>query len=193
MRKLETRRGTLFSAHKMVQNQTVDQSQFLESLIKKYSKPLVRYATGILRDTESAKEVVQDCFLKVHQQSSTELKIPSWLYREVRFRCIDLWRKRRKVEPINPGSEPVSDQPSPLDGLEARQNLEYLIKHIEQLPLRDQEILRLKYGEGLSYQQIGEVMDLTASNVGFILFQAVKAVRDATGSVDQGMAKKYGE
>lgn len=173
----------------------MDQGQNLESLIKKYSKPLVRYATGILKDAEAAKEVVQECFLKVLQQNQNDIKIPGWLYREVRNRSIDIWRKRRKSEPLKEEMENQlsSDHPNPLEGLEARQNMEYLLKQISRLSTRDQEVLRLKYGEGLTYQQIAEVMNLTATNVGFILFQAVKTIREAAAVPDTGLARKHGE
>lgn len=172
----------------------MDQGQWLEALIKKYSKPLVRYASGILKDAEAAKEVVQECFLKLLQQNQNEVKIPGWLYREVRNRSIDIWRRRRKTEPLKEEMENQlsSDHPNPLEGLEARQNMEFLLSQIKQLSKRDQEVLRLKYGEGLTYQQIADVMDLTATNVGFILFQAVKKLRESSLELP-GLEKKYGE
>jgi RNA polymerase sigma-70 factor (ECF subfamily) len=37
--------------------------------------------------------------------------------------------------------------------------------------------VRLKFQHGLSYKEIGAVLNLTATNVGFILHTALKAVR----------------
>ena len=45
------------------------------------------------------------------------------------------------------------------------------------LPDRDQELLRLKFQEGLSYKQISAVTDLSVSNVGFILHKALRRLR----------------
>lgn len=173
----------------MSQTLDVDQRQWLESLIKKYSKPLIRYATGILKDAEVAKEVVQECFLKCLQQNQTQIQIPGWLYREVRNRAIDIWRKHRKTESLSEESQNNlrSDLPNPLEGLEARQDMQHLVQQIEKLSPRDQEVVRLKYAEGLTYQQIADVLDLTATNVGFILFQALKKIRE--GSVVLGAAE----
>lgn len=152
----------------------------LAALIKQYSKPLIGYASSIVKDVESAKEIVQDCFLKVFPYPLREIKIPGWLYREVRNRSIDLWRHRRKIEGLTVEAEEnlISDHPHPLEGLEVLQDLEILSKNVKKLTAREQEILRLKYGEELSYEQIGETLGLTATNVGYILCQALKSLRE---------------
>lgn len=167
----------------------------LAALIKQYSKPLIRYASSILKDVELAKEIVQECFLKVFAHSLSEIKIPGWLYREVRNRSIDLWRSRRKIEGLAAEDEEnlISEHPDPLQGLEVRENVEVMAGHVKSLSARDQELLRLKYGEGLSYEQIGEAMGLSATNVGYILCQAMKTLRQSVNASNDGTAKKYGE
>lgn len=166
----------------------------LSVLIKQYSKPLIRYAAGIVKDLETAKEVVQDCFIKVFAFNRSEIKIPGWLYREVRNRSIDIWRRQRKFTGLEQNDEEnlISDHPNPLEGLEARQNMEAVAGFVQSLPARDQEILRLKYAEGLSYEQIGETLGLTATNVGYILCQAVKRLREVSRPGGETV-KKYGE
>jgi len=158
----------------------------LAVLIEKYSKPLIRYATGILKDVESAKDIVQDCFLKVFPLPLGEIRIPGWLYREVRNRSIDLWRHRRKIEGLAPEAEENlrSEHPDPLEGLEAQAGSRLLATHLEGLSKRDQEVLRLKYGEDLSYEQIGEALGLTATNVGYILCQALKSLRQSASAAE---------
>ncbi|MGE0529453.1 MAG: RNA polymerase sigma factor [Bdellovibrionales bacterium] len=167
----------------------------LAALIRQYSKPLIRYANSILKDVETAKEVVQECFLKVFAYQTNEIRIPGWLYREVRNRSIDIWRHRRKINTLEPETEEnlISGHPNPLEGLEVRQDLEVVVKHVRTLSARDQEVLRLKYGEGLSYEQIGEALGLTATNVGYILCQAIKHLRESAVVPGEGTAKKYGE
>jgi RNA polymerase sigma-70 factor (ECF subfamily) len=49
---------------------------------------------------------------------------------------------------------------------------------IETLTDQQQEVLRLRLKDGLSYQQIAEVTNLSASNVGYHLHQAVTALRN---------------
>lgn len=173
----------------------MDQVQWLESLIKQYSKALIRYAFNILKDVEAAKDVVQECFLKLMQQDQSKVQIPGWLYRETRNRSIDIWRKRRKVDALKEEDEEKlsSDGPNPLEGLELKMDSENLMNEISKLSKRDQEILRLKYTEGLSYQQIAEAMDLTATNVGFILSQVLKNIRESMGQSRERAERKHGE
>lgn len=50
------------------------------------------------------------------------------------------------------------------------------------LPDKQQEVLRLRFQGGLSYQEIGHVMDLTVSHVGVLLHTAIKTIRDRLGN-----------
>ncbi len=47
------------------------------------------------------------------------------------------------------------------------------------LPLREQEILDLKFVAGLSNVQVAEATGLTPSNVGVIVFRALRKLRAA--------------
>ena len=49
---------------------------------------------------------------------------------------------------------------------------------LETLPLRQREVVHLKFSEGLSYKQIGAVCDTSVSNVGFLLHTALKTLRE---------------
>ena len=48
---------------------------------------------------------------------------------------------------------------------------------METLPPREQEIVRLKFQNNLSYREIAEVLELTSTNVGFILHTAMRKLR----------------
>lgn len=180
----------------------MDQSQWVEFLIKRYSQPLIRYVTSILKDKEAAKEIVQEAYLTLLEKNQDEVRgyVQAWLYRECRNRAIDLWRKRRKVEPLGENEEEILSfaDSDPLRDLELQRDVHRLRGEIGKLPARHQEALWLKYKDGLSYKEIAEVLGISASNVGFILLEAVKALREAAAVVEQNAIKvppkrKYGE
>lgn len=65
----------------------------------------------------------------------------------------------------------------PSDRLEKNEQLERVQTQIRSLPERQQEILRLRLHDGLSYKQIAEVTGLTVTNVGYILHQTLAGLR----------------
>jgi RNA polymerase sigma-70 factor (ECF subfamily) len=151
-----------------------------------------------LKDTEAAKDVTQECFLKLLQikEEIPQEKIQAWLYRECRCRAIDLWRKTRRLDRLDAQDEQALGfaDSNPLQKLEIQRDLTQMHASIARLSARHREVLFLKYKEGLSYKEIAEVMGLTATNVGFILHEAMTALREGVGTEqDPGMKRKYGE
>ena len=52
-----------------------------------------------------------------------------------------------------------------------------VLRLIDQLPHNQQEVVRLKFQNGFSYQEISRITSLSVTNVGFILHTAIKALR----------------
>ena len=142
-----------------------------------YEGPLVRYAFRILGDLEAARDMVQDCFLSLcrQRQADVEDHVAEWLFAVCRNRALDL--RRKKPMATFDTTDLVSRVPGPTADLERREERTEMNGRIGALPERDQELLRLKFQEGLSYKQISTVTDLSVSNVGFILHKALRRLR----------------
>ncbi len=56
---------------------------------------------------------------------------------------------------------------------------EAFFRALEDLPPRQQEVVRLRLEGGLSYRDVAEVMETTTSNVGVLLHNAVKRLQKA--------------
>ena len=56
---------------------------------------------------------------------------------------------------------------------------------IARLPTREQEVLSLRLGQGLSYKQIALITDLSVSHVGVILHEAVTKLRAAMAGTNR--------
>ena len=67
----------------------------------------------------------------------------------------------------------------PGERLSQKEQLDQLREQIAGLPERQQEILRLRLQEGLSYKQCAEVTGLSVTNVGYLLHQAVSTLRES--------------
>ena len=154
---------------------------WIDAAIEQYEGPLLRYAQHFVFDLESARDVVQDTFLKLCKQSESEMrpKLAKWLYTVCRNRAIDVCRKesRMKVAPEeqldNQLLTQAVDSISPTVGLEKVETAEGLFQQVSRLPDQQQEVLRLKFHGGLTYKEIAEVTGLSSSHVGVILHTAI--------------------
>jgi RNA polymerase sigma factor (sigma-70 family) len=151
-----------------------------------------------MKDKEAAKEVVQECFLKVLQLPNEvpREQIQAWLYRECRNRAIDSWRKQRRMDRLDDKNEEALgfSNSNPLVDLETHRDLREMHEAIAKLSVKHREALFLKYKDDLSYKQIAEIMGLTPTNVGFILHEAMNHLREAKEALESGKPKRtYGE
>lgn len=164
----------------------MNKSEWIEKLMQQYSKPMIRYAAAILKDTEAAREVVQECFLNLLEEpdGTVHLHLQGWLFRQCRNRAIDVWRKRQRQEPLDDTNDLPDFSSDPYKQLEQNRSLTVLQREVEKLSPRHQEVVWLKYHEGLSYKQISEIMGTSPSNVGFLLYEAVHRLRESAGLAD---------
>ena len=72
-------------------------------------------------------------------------------------------------------------QPMPFERLEQKEAAGFLLRIVATLPPRQQEVLQLKFQNDLSYQQIAEITETTANNVGVLIHTALKTLRQKYG------------
>jgi RNA polymerase sigma-70 factor (ECF subfamily) len=71
----------------------------------------------------------------------------------------------------------ATQEPEPSTVLEKKEELSRVLQILETLPPNQQEVIRLKFQNGLSYREISDVTHLSVSNVGFLLHTGLKTVR----------------
>lgn len=134
-------------------------------------------------DIEVAREVVQEAFAKLCVQAwpDIESQVTAWLYKTCRHHAIDITRRNGRIAMIQMGTNVTTLHDRSLQvaehSAEQTDDLAAVREQIEKLSEQQQEVLRLRLKDGLSYQQIAEVTGLTASNVGYHLHQAVTTLR----------------
>ena len=72
----------------------------------------------------------------------------------------------------------------PADELRATEEAQQLQRLVAFLPERERELIRLKYQDGLSYQEMSGVTGLSISHIGVILHKTIKALRQQAGRND---------
>jgi RNA polymerase sigma-70 factor (ECF subfamily) len=129
---------------------------------------------------ESARDAVQDTFLKLCQQDIMEDdRTAPWLFRVCRNRCIDILRKEKPVQPLTEAHAAVLPAPgrSPAEETHLRESVSLLMKKLAALPARQAEVIRLKFQQQMSYREIAEVTSLSESHVGVLIHTGIQTLR----------------
>lgn len=164
---------------------------FVSNAVAAHQAALLRYATRLLGDTERARDVVQDTFVRLMAASRAEVEthLAEWLFTVCRHRAVDVLRKEGRMSRLGDSAEAGSGvvaedaalwtagEPRPGQALEAAETRAALLGLIERLPANQQEVIRLKFQTGFSYKEISRITELSVSNVGFLIHTAVQRLR----------------
>jgi len=151
-------------------------------LVERYQGRAYRLALRILRNEESARDAVQEAFVKAYTslgRFEERSSFFTWLYRLVTNQCIDMRRREhaeRRVEwregdpleeaalPLAPEAE-MSAPALPVDEVERLQLREQLAAAIGKLPQAARETLLLREVDGLAYAEIAEAQGIPRGTV----------------------------
>ena len=170
---------------------TDSQVEWIADAVDRYQGPLIRYAVRFVGDVQRAQDVVQDTYLKLWQANRSEVDghLAAWLYAVCRNRALDELRKDGRMSALREhAAERLPSRGEPGEPTPDRgERVSAALDVVQSLPRRQQEVIRLKFQCGLSYREIGEVMDLTVSHVGVLIHNAIKSIRqklDTPGAGD---------
>jgi len=158
-------------------------SSDLAALLDRYERPLVRYAQSIVGDLESARDAVQETFIRYTRDPSApcgagaERHTEAWLFTVCRHRAIDHQRKFSRIIPMTFTEDRPDPEPGPAATLESRDTQASLLRLLDHLSENQREVIRLKFQNDLSYKEIADVTQLTVTNVGFLLHTGLKKLR----------------
>jgi len=141
----------------------MDQKQFTEMAIP-LRKRLTLYSRSFLEIPEDAEDIVQEVLMKLwcmRNELDHYDSVPALAFQITKNLCLNrikvIQRKTEDLEHLTI----VSDLPSPYTQLEEKDEVEHVMKIIEQLPALQQSVLRMKHIDGL---EIDEIADMTGCN-----------------------------
>lgn len=159
--------------------QPMEDKPTLRQVFDAEESPLLRYAHGIVGQRETAEDIVQDAFLKLHAHWDEVIHPRAWLFRCIRNLALSHLRDHKRETPMDPDREWESAAPDPeqvLGKLEAIGTLQLLVAELHD---DDRALIALKYQEGLKYDQISQRTGLSVGNVGYKLHHALKNLADS--------------
>ncbi len=174
-----------------------DRQQWIRALLERHGSSLTRYARTFTGDWESARDAVQETFLRLCREDTSKISDhpTPWLYRVCRSRALDYLRKEEPMTPVENSQLALEAAPesSPSARLEKSEAVGSVLEIMEALPANQKEVVRLKFQSELSYKEIAEVTGLTVSNVGYLLHVALKFIRKQIRGEGELLPESQGE
>jgi RNA polymerase sigma-70 factor (ECF subfamily) len=149
--------------------------------VDKYSDNVYRFALKSLKNEMSAKDIVQDTFLKVwlkHEEIQAE-KVKSYLFTTA-YHCIIDWINKEKR---NGDFERISSDLSSPKSLEF-DVADILEEALNRLPAIQKALVLLRDYEGYHYAEIAEITNLNESRVKVYIFRARQALKVYLKSIE---------
>jgi RNA polymerase sigma-70 factor (ECF subfamily) len=131
----------------------------LETWLRDHRHDLVRIACGVVHDPDEAEEVVQDTLYRVWKRAHRgEIRRgAAYLARATYWNALKHRARRREV-----ALEPLDDR-TPSPGPSWTLSAFELERAIADLPAHQQAVIRLKFCLGMSYQEIGAALSVSAN------------------------------
>lgn len=157
---------------------------WLCAVIARWEGPLVRYAARVAGDLDLGRDAVQETFLQLcrlndDERSELESHPARWLFAVCRSRALDVRRKESRMSAVMDLDERIAPgEVLPHELLEQLETEDRVIALLDRLPDNQQEVIRLKFQNDLSYREIADITGYSVSNVGFLLHTGIKRLRE---------------
>ena len=176
--------------------------QAFDLLVLKYQSRLISTAFKFVKDVQIAEDIIQDSFIKAFNALESfreDSSFYTWIYRiTVNTSKNFLVSKKRKSELLNSDLseeasyeiEPVETY-SPEDLLQATQLKKVITETIDQLGEDTRTALTLRELDGLSYEQIADVVNCPVGTVRSRIFRGREVIDEAISQYKQDNKTKY--
>ena len=177
-----------FSDQEILSNISIGNNDAFEFVFLSFYNELCIYACGILRDIDSAEEIVQDVFVKLWEnrvELSIKLSIKAYLYRAVHNQCVNYLdhiqvRKKYALELTKNYRDLISPVSSdhPIANLLVQELEDKINQSLLDLPEQCRKVFLLIRYEDLSYNEAAEKLGISINTVKTQLQRAISRLRE---------------
>ena len=166
-----------------------DEAAF-KTIVDTWQNMVYNTAIGIVQNAEDAEDITQEVFVQVYQSISSfkgDSKFSTWLYRITITKSLDHERRKKRkkrfafVKSLFGEENQVMVHPPDFNHpgvmLDKKEDAARLFEVISKLPENQRIAFTLHKVEGLSYQEVSEVMKTTVSSVESLMHRAKNNLR----------------
>jgi len=166
------------------QAKTGDKTAFCQLAEKQY-RALFAYATNFTDDRDFIKDSIQEIFIRIWEKRTTITiqYVSIYLFKSLRNQLVQEFRRSKPVQSSlnSPEVSELSDWQTietQIEQGEADSESQLKVRQaINTLPKRQQEVVFLKFYNGLENDQIAELMEINRQSVANLLYKALSALK----------------
>jgi RNA polymerase sigma factor (sigma-70 family) len=153
-------------------------------LYEQYLPKVFRYVNYRISDVAMAEDITSAVFekalTKFQSYNSKKAGFSTWIFAIARNTLIDHYRVNRRGQnvPLETALSVSTGDDSPEEELVKNEESRELQQCISRLSPHEREIIALKFGAEMTNRQIASTVGLSESNIGTILFRAIRKLRD---------------
>jgi RNA polymerase sigma factor (sigma-70 family) len=175
---------TILTLAEMVEKIGSSAAESFAAFYEQYLPKVYRYISYRISDVQTAEDLTSVVFEKALGKfksfDSRKAGFSTWVFTIARNTLTDHYRSSHQSQTVD--LEAAAEKPSPLkspeEEAESAEDIRLLNTCLAQLSAPEKEIISLKFGAEMTNRQIAGVLALTESNVGVILYRAVRKLRD---------------
>ncbi|MEO5978666.1 MAG: sigma-70 family RNA polymerase sigma factor [Chryseolinea sp.] len=160
------------------------------SLYHAYFRPLNNYGHKFTRDISLIEDSIHDLFITLwtnRENLGNPLSVKNYLYKSIRnilFRKIKAQSRFSDIQE-NDESMPfeVSFDQQMIINEDEKRIQETIREVLHKLPARQQEIIFLRFYDGLSYEEISDIMCINVSSTYKLLYKALDSLQQGMGTI----------
>ncbi len=160
-------------------------AQAFRSLIDRLQQPITGYLHRLVGDREVALDLAQDTFVQVYKEidkTSGELALDAWIYRIATNYGLRYLKRKRLRQFVQLESRENFDESLAVAGPEDQTETRILIEQaLGIMKPKDAAVLQLHYGNGFTYEEIGQVMEMSSEAVRKRVARSVEKFRKVYG------------
>lgn len=155
-----------------------------ETLFRSSYVSLVRFAKTLIKDHDTAEEIVQDFFFRIWKNKENlniESSLNGYLFRSVHNSCLHYIEHQKVVikHTEEMSREPEETSVDPGDVLNYKELQEKIARILERLPEKCGRIFCMSRFEGLKYSEIAKELSISVKTVEANMGRALKEFRKA--------------
>ena len=180
--------------NELVKRVCMGETQLFRLLIERHQQHIFNLCYRMLRQFEEADDATQGTFLKAYRslkQFRGDARLKTWLCQIARNECLNRLRHENMAsldqQLTTDYSFQIADStPSPLELIEQRETRSIVHEAINKLPHQYRLVITLFHLNGLSYEEISQVMEIPMGTVKTHIFRARELLKSKLQAFVEG-------